>query len=87
MVEELGGLQACLPIPNSFDQSKETQKFSYAFFGTAADGTPPVAGRWTDGPSLDGKGQFSVMQNAPMGQEPVLGPARPDSGAQKEQMA
>ncbi len=86
VIEEMGG-NASLPIPNSFDQSKETQKFSYTFFGSAADGTPPPAGRWTDGPSLDGKGQFSVAQNAPLGQEPVLGPARPDSAAQSEQMA
>ena len=86
VIEELGGKTA-LPIPNSFDQTKEAQKYSYAFFGSAADGTPPTAGRWTDGPSLDGRGQFSVMQNAPLGQEPVLGPARPDSAAQTEQMA
>jgi Mn-containing catalase len=85
VIEELGG-HTGLPIPNSFDQSKEAQKYSYIYFGTAADGTPPPAGRWTDGPSLDGKGQFTVAQNAPLGQEPVLGPARPDSGAQTEQM-
>ncbi|WP_237477836.1 manganese catalase family protein [Lichenibacterium dinghuense] len=85
VIEELGE-KAHLPMPNSWDQSKETQKYSYAFFGSAADGTPPMAGRWTQGPSLDGKGEFSVMQNAPMGEEPVLGPARKDSFAQKEQM-
>jgi Mn-containing catalase len=38
------------------------------------------------GSSVDGKGTFSVFKNAPMGEEPVLGPARPDSGAQAEQM-
>jgi Mn-containing catalase len=27
------------------------------------------------------------VQNAPMGEEPVLGPARPDSGAQSQQIA
>ena len=86
VIEELGG-NAALPIPNSFDQSREAENYSYAFFGSAADGTPPMAGRWTSGPSLDGKGQFSVVQNAPLGQEPVLGPARPDSAAQTEQMA
>lgn len=85
VIEELGP-QAHLPMPNSWDQSKETQKYSYAFFGSAADGTPPAPGRWTEGPSLDGKGEFSVMQNVPMGPEPVLGPARKDSFAQKEQM-
>jgi Mn-containing catalase len=85
VIEELGG-KAGLPIPNSWDQAKEAQKFSYAFIGSAADGTPPPAGRWSQGPSIDGKGEFTVMQNAPMGQEPVLGPARTDSYAQKEQM-
>ncbi len=85
VIEELGE-KAHLPMPNSWDQSKETQKYSYAFFGSAADGTPPMSGRWTEGPSLDGKGEFSVMQNVPMGPEPVLGPACKDSFAQKEQM-
>jgi Mn-containing catalase len=86
VIEELGGHQGTLPIPNSFPQSEEHQKFSYNFFATARDGTPPPAGRWTSGPSLDGKGEYSVVQNEPMGEEPVLGPARPDSGAQKEQI-
>ena len=31
VIEELGA-QASLPIPNSFDQSKEKLDFSYAFF-------------------------------------------------------
>ncbi|KQO56689.1 catalase [Methylobacterium sp. Leaf469] len=87
VVEELGGHEGALPIPNSFPQSKEHEKFSYSFFGTAADGTVPPEGRWTSGPSLDGKGTYNVVQNVPMGEEPVLGPARPDSGAQKEQIA
>jgi Mn-containing catalase len=86
VIEELGGHTGALPIPNSFPQSEEHQKFNYNFFATARDGTPPPAGRWTSGPSLDGKGEFSVVQNEPMGEEPVLGPARPDSGAQNEQI-
>ncbi|MBE7244257.1 MAG: manganese catalase family protein, partial [Actinomycetospora chiangmaiensis] len=86
VIEELGGHAGALPIPNSFPQSEEHQKFNYNFFATARDGTPPPAGRWTSGPSLDGKGEFSVVQNEPMGEEPVLGPARPDSGAQNEQI-
>ncbi|MXP62680.1 catalase [Roseomonas sp. M0104] len=84
-IEELGGARA-LPIPNSFDQSKEKQEFSYVFLGTDRDGVPPPEGRFTTGPSLDGKGQFSVMQNMPLGDEPVLGPAREGSGAQAEQI-
>jgi Mn-containing catalase len=85
VIEELGG-SATLPIPNSFDQSKEHTEYSYVFFGSAADEEPPPAGRFNQGPSLDGKGQFTAAQNRPLGQVPNLGPARPDSGAQKEQM-
>ncbi|MCB8838911.1 manganese catalase family protein [Aurantimonas sp. VKM B-3413] len=86
VIEELGGHKGTLPIPNSFPQEKEDQEHNYDFFGSAADGTPPPAGRWTEGASLDGKGNFTVFQNKPLGQEPDLGPARPDSGAQTEQM-
>lgn len=85
VVEELGG-PAALPVPNSFDQKEEVQEFSYTFLGTAVDGTPPQPGRWTEGTSVDKKGTFSSRQAEPMGDEPVLGPARPDSGAQREQM-
>jgi Mn-containing catalase len=85
VVEELGG-NAALPIPNSFPQSDEHQKFSYNFFATQHDGGAPEKARYTHGPSLDGKGKFTVFQNKPMGEEPILGPARPDSAAQTEQM-
>ncbi len=85
VIEEMGGLKGALPIPNSFRQEEEATAYSYAFFVTK-DGTPPPAGRFTHGPSLDGKGEFSVVQATPMGQEPILGPARPDSAAQLEQM-
>ena len=87
VIEDLGGVEATLPIPNSFDQSNETKEFSYAFFATGVDGAEPEPGRWTNGPSLDGKGQFSTFQNKPFGQEPVLGPARPDSGAETQQIS
>src|SRR3954466_12752477 len=79
VIEELGGAKA-LPIPNSFDQSQEKTEFSYVYLGTAADGSPPPAGRFNTGPSLDGRGTFTAKQNAPLGEVPVLGPARPDSG-------
>ncbi|POR43827.1 manganese catalase family protein [Methylobacterium sp. V23] len=86
VIEEMGGHEGNLPIPNSFPQSKEHEKFNYNFFATTRDGSPPPAGRWTSGPSLDGNGVFTVVQNEPMGEEPNLGPARPDSGAQTQQM-
>jgi Mn-containing catalase len=86
VIEDMGGREASLPIPNSFDQAQEKTEYSYVFLGSSADGTPPPAGRFNEGPSLDGKGQFSAAQNRPLGEVPVLGPARPDSGAQREQM-
>lgn len=87
VIEELGGYEKQLPIPNSFPQSKEAQEYSYSFFSTRADGAMPLMGsRFTEGPSLDGKGQFSIFKNTPMGQEPHLAPGPAEAHAQKEQM-
>lgn len=86
VIEEIGGHAGALPIPNSFPQSKEHGEFNYNFFATSVDGEPLPAARWNTGRSLDGKGEFTVFRNEPMGGEPVLGPARPDSGAQAEQI-
>jgi Mn-containing catalase len=85
-IEDMGGA-ANLPIPNSFPQTAENQQFNYSFFASSVDGSIPPEATWNTGPSIDGKGTLSVFKNAPMGDEPVLGPARPDSGAQTEQMA
>lgn len=86
IIEELGG-SAALPIPNSFDQAQEKQEFSYVFLGTDVNAVAPPAGRFNEGPSMDGKGTFTASQNQPLGEEPVLGPARKESGAQTEQIA
>ena len=85
-LEELGGAQGAFPIPNSFPQAEEQSEFSYAFLGFQADGSAPVDGRWSQGPSVDGKGQFTSQPTTAMGQQPDLGPARTGSGAQTEQM-
>ena len=85
VLEELGGPAANLPIPNSFPQEMEAQENNYNFYATAADGSVPE-GRWTSGPTIDGRSEFTVFQNQPLGEEPVLGPARPDSGAQDKQI-
>ncbi|MCK1359664.1 manganese catalase family protein [Bradyrhizobium sp. 199] len=86
VIEEMGG-DASLPIPNSFDRSKEATEFSYMFMGTERNGAPVEPGRYSEGPSLDGRGEFSARPGfEPLGDEPVLGPARPDSAAQVEQM-
>ena len=87
VIEELGGHKGTLPIPNSFPQEMEDQRNNYNFYATSVDGAPPAQGRWTHGPSIDGKGNFSVFQNKPMGEEPSLGPARPDSGAESQQIS
>jgi Mn-containing catalase len=85
IVEELGGT-AAMPIPNSFDQSKEATEFSYMFMGTERSGVPVPPGRYSEGPSMDGKSDFEFRSFEPLGQVPDLGLARPDSGAQREQM-
>lgn len=85
-IEELGG-SAALPIPNSFDQSLEKREFSYTYMASGVDGAAPPQGRFTSGPSLDGRAEFSLMQNEPLGQVPVLGPARAGSGAQTNQIS
>ncbi|MCO6416402.1 manganese catalase family protein [Siccirubricoccus sp. KC 17139] len=84
VIEELGGMEKVLPIPNSFPQEMEANRFSYAYFGHRTDKQIPM-GRWTEGPSLDGNGTFQPMISEPLGGEPVLAPPRPDGGAQQEQ--
>ncbi|NDW06666.1 manganese catalase family protein [Jiella pacifica] len=86
VIEELGGLSASLPIPNSTPENHEAMQHSYYFLNTLLDKEAPQ-GRWSSGPSLDGRGEFSVKQQPePEGQVPSLGKARPNSGAQTEQM-
>jgi Mn-containing catalase len=85
VLEEVGGSGGAFPIPNSFPQSEEDTANNYNFYATAVDGSVPE-GRWTSGPSVDGKGEFTVFQNKPLGEEPILGPAPATSGAQAEQI-
>ncbi|HEX8637211.1 MAG TPA: manganese catalase family protein, partial [Pyrinomonadaceae bacterium] len=66
VLEELGGLQNILPIPNSFPQTDEQQEFSYAYVATGIEGARVPEGRFTHGQSLDGKGEFSLVQAAPL---------------------
>lgn len=86
VLEELGGLQNVLPIPNSFPQSKEANEFSYSYFATGIEGTRVPEGRFTSGPSLDGKGEFNLVHIKPLGQEPQLAPPIPEGYAQLEDM-
>ncbi|MCQ0972070.1 manganese catalase family protein [Paracoccus sp. TK19116] len=85
VIEELGGMQNALPIPNSTPEAHEATEHSYYFLNTSLD-EPTPEGRWTSGPSLDGRSEFSVREKVePLGQKPDLGKARPNSGAQTEQ--
>ncbi|RKQ97167.1 Mn-containing catalase [Kushneria sinocarnis] len=86
VIEELGGLEENLPIPNSTPTEHEATEHSYYYLNTLMDKEAPQ-GRWSQGPSLDGRGEFSARQQPePKGQEPSLGKARPGSGAQQQQM-
>lgn len=85
-IEDLGGLESAMPIPNSFPQEEENQEFSYTYLGFQQDGSEPATGRWSHGTSIDGKGEFTSQPMEPLGQEPELERPRPDSGAQVEQM-
>ena len=46
----------------------------------------PLSGRFTDGPSLDGKGEFSIAMAEPFGREPQLAPPPSDAGARTDQL-
>jgi Mn-containing catalase len=88
VLEELGGLQRVHPIPNSFPQTEENSDFSYAFMSTmrTPDG-PPAEGRWTEGKSIDGKGEFTLAGPfEPLGDVPQLSAPDPRGHAQMEQM-
>lgn len=67
-----------LPIPSDFPQSEEQQQFSYAYF-VHSNGPIPADSRFTQGPSLDGKGEFSVFPAVPLGQIPTLAPPPPQA--------
>ncbi|SDH15998.1 manganese catalase family protein [Pelagibacterium luteolum] len=85
-IEELGGNEEVFPIPNSFPQDQEAREYSYVYMGFQADGSEPAPGRWSEGLSIDGNDSFSTRPMDPLGEEPALGRARPNSGAQAEQM-
>ncbi|TPL46249.1 catalase [Mesorhizobium sp. B2-4-2] len=85
-IEDMGGLAASLPVPNSFPQEQELRDLSYAFVNCFVDGVPPPEGRWSSGKSIDGNGEFTTVAGQPMGEEPMLGSPRVDSGAQSEQI-
>ena len=88
VIEELGGLKEQLPIPNSHPRAQEHEEFSHVFLDPRiGDDAEPIEGRWTSGPSLDGRASFSYARARPMADEPTLAPPKPMGGAQTEEMA
>lgn len=90
VLEELGhgNIAGAFPIPNSFPQAQEHKEFNYRFMNTNIDANSPslANGRWSQGPSIDGKGTFEQGPAQPHGQEPKLGPPEPKTHAQLEEM-
>lgn len=86
VIEELGGHQATLPIPNSFPVEEELREVSYDFVFTGVSGVEPPTGRFTQGPSLDGLGAFRLVPAEARGQEPRLAPPMPQAYAEIQQM-
>ncbi len=83
--EELGGKENH-PIPNNFPQEEELDDYNYTFYTTGKDDSVvPPTGRWSEGVSFDGKGQFDLKKMQPVGGKPDLGFASPDAPVQKSQ--
>ena len=81
VIEELGGTQAVHPIPASIPMSEEQEgphieemNLEYAFMATSRDPHPGFGdARFTSGPSIDGKGEFSFIDRMePLGEVPEL---------------
>src|SRR3954464_11644111 len=55
------------PVPNTFPQGLEHEKFAYQFWNCST-GTESREGRWAEGATPDGKGEFEYVENpVPMG--------------------
>jgi Mn-containing catalase len=78
-IEELGGVTATLPVPASFPLERENGQYALAFMGYSNDpDCTSGAGRWAQGPSIDGKGTFSyIAEPTALGEAPHL-PSVPD---------
>lgn len=87
VIEDMGGLAANLPIPNTpAPQDLPLTEFAYTTLGFNRDGSPPPQGPWSQGPSIDGLSEFSSRPMEALGGEPQLAPPRPDSGVQAAQL-
>ena len=60
-----------VPVPASFPQEKENQDVNYTFMSTFREEHEDPHERWTEGTSIDGKGEFSYGRQ-PGGGEPDI---------------
>jgi Mn-containing catalase len=87
VLEELGPEQAT-NAPGDVENEPDYRRHAYAFFNHTMDSPMPTDARWTSGPSLDGKGEFTLVEPAPAyGQEPALQKAPPEVHAGAEATA
>jgi Mn-containing catalase len=64
-----------LVVPSTFNREYEKQDVALQFIN-CSQGDESKLGRWASGPSLDGQGQFTYVENPePVGQAPKLNPA------------
>ncbi|AWE07371.1 manganese catalase [Lysinibacillus sp. 2017] len=64
-------------VPSTFPRELEKREVSHTLFNFSK-GNESAAGRWANGPSLDGEGQFRyVEQPLPLAPKPALNPAPP----------
>jgi Mn-containing catalase len=52
------------PVPSTFPQDLEKSEVAYQFLNHS-EGVESQQGRWADGPSPDGKGQFTYVDRPP----------------------
>lgn len=85
--EEMGG-PGNHPIPNDFPMEDELQEVSYTFMTTGKDETvPQPEGRWSNGRSFDGRGEFRMERMSPKGAKPSQADAPKKSAAQWAQIS
>lgn len=85
VLDELGGVEAVMPIPNSHPQSEEKFDFSYQLISSHV-GEPLIDASFA-GTSPDGKGELTIERMNAHDGVPALKAPLPGTGAQSEQMA
>jgi len=65
-----------LPVPSNFPLNKEHREVSYQYINFS-DGAAAAEGSWASGPTPDGKGEFTYVDQ-PVGSVPIPPPTTPD---------